>query len=231
MLKDNQVASIKIKQARILLKIWVCFAAPFLFLLSPSYGQEVDNEFQSRFSTELSYKPFKKVTLEIIPELRMEDSFTLDKYLIESVLSYKVNSFLSTSVLYRFIGKQDKNLDIDYLNMFGAYFVLKQDINRFKASFRLRYSCYYDQGITNEHLFRYKFQIKYNIKKCKITPFVAVEPYQLLNSGELAKMRYAAGARYKINKKNSVGLDYKFDYYMLEYTNRHIVNVVYKFSF
>lgn len=231
MSKTNLVVSIKFKQTRDFFKILICCAIPFLLLLSPSYGQEVDNIFQSRFSTELSYKPFKKVTLELIPEVRMDDSFTLDKYLIEADLSYKVNSFLSTSMLYRFVGNRDKELDIDYLNMIGAYVVLKQNLNRFKGSFRLRYSCYYDDGLTSLHFLRYKFQIKYNIKKCKITPLVVVEPFQSLSSGQLVKMRYAAGVRYKIDKNNAIGFDYKFDYYMLEYTNRHIVNLVYKHSF
>lgn len=213
------------------LKIGICCSILSILFCATSFAQEVDNELQPRLSTELSYKPLKRLTLELIPEVRMDDNFALDKYLIEADLSYKVNSFFSTSILYRFVGDRNKELEIDYKNMFGAYVVFKQDVNRFKGSLRLRYSFYYDDGAVSDQTMRYKFQVKYNIKKCKITPLVLVEPFQLLTTGQLEKMRYAAGVRYKINKNNEIGCDYKFDYYMLEYTNRHIINVLFKHSF
>lgn len=209
-------------------KVGICISILSFLFCATGVAQEVDNQLHSRFSTELSYKPFKKVSLDFIPEVRFEDGFSLDKYLVEVDLSYKVNSFISTSLLYRFVGDRNKDLEIDYKNMFGAYVVFKQDLNRFKGSLRLRYSCYYDEGSATDQTLRYKFQVKYNIKKCKITPLVVVEPFQSISSGQLEKMRYAAGLRYKLNKHNEVGFDYKLDYYMLEYTNRHIVNFVYK---
>lgn len=58
---------------------------------------------------------------------------------------------------------------------------------------------------------RSRLNIKYDIPKCKITPFVSAELYTRLDKwAGYDKLRCRAGASYKINKKNSVSLYYLY---------------------
>lgn len=58
---------------------------------------------------------------------------------------------------------------------------------------------------------RSRLHIKYDIPKCKITPFASVELYTRLDKWKgYDKLRYRAGASYKINKKNSLSLFYLY---------------------
>lgn len=58
---------------------------------------------------------------------------------------------------------------------------------------------------------RSRLSVKYDIPNSKITPFISAELYTKLNEWKgYDKMRYRAGASYKINKKNSVSLYYLY---------------------
>ena len=51
-------------------------------------AQKTKNDFQSRTNLELSFKPLKKLRLNLSPEFRFDDNYSLDKYLIESEAEY-----------------------------------------------------------------------------------------------------------------------------------------------
>lgn len=58
---------------------------------------------------------------------------------------------------------------------------------------------------------RSRLSVKYDIPKCKVTPFVSAELYTRLDKLKgYDKLRCRAGASYKINKKNSVSLYYLY---------------------
>ena len=58
---------------------------------------------------------------------------------------------------------------------------------------------------------RSRLSVKYDIPNCKITPFASAELYTKLNGWKgYDKMRYRAGASYKINKKHSISLYYLY---------------------
>lgn len=58
---------------------------------------------------------------------------------------------------------------------------------------------------------RSRLSVKYDIPNCKITPFASAELYTKLNEWKgYDKLRYRAGASYKINKKNSISLYYLY---------------------
>lgn len=195
-------------------------------------AQEVENEVQTRTSVKASFKPVKKLKISISPELRFDEKFTLDKSLIEGEIEYKAMKFLTLGAAYRFVANQRETKDAEYLHRFAYSATAKKDFNRFETSFRLRYSNYADEeeGEGTEFL-RYKIACKYDIPKCKITPFVSAEMFQDLDASALHKMRYAAGANYKLFKKNSIGVSYKLDYYNKEYRNKHIISLGYKIKF
>lgn len=194
-------------------------------------AQEVVNDFQSRANVEIGLKPIKHLKLSLIPELRFDETFSLDEYHIETEIEYEVLDFLSLGAAYRFTVNPRETKATEYLNRFALSATAKKEFGRLEPAFRLRYSNYADDEITDKRFLRYKASVKYDIANCKITPFVAAEAFQQLNDFQLYKMRYSFGLDYKLFKKNYIGLSYKLDYYKNELRNRHIVSIGYKIKF
>lgn len=202
-----------------------------LLLVTTAKAQEVDNEFQTRTELKLSYKPIKKLKLSILSQLRFDENFSLDNYLFEGEAEYKVLKFLKLGGTYRFVVNPRDTKDTEYFNRYGFSATAKKEFGRFEPAFRLRYSNYADDDVADKNFMRYKTSLKYDIPKCKLTPFVAAELFQQFDGGDLYKMRYSTGLDYKLFKKNYIGVSYKFDYYQKEYKNRHILSVGYKIKF
>lgn len=202
-----------------------------LFLSLAVSAQEVETDLQTRTSIEFAFEPIEKLKLNIIPELRFDQNFSLDRYLFEGEAVYKPYKFLSIAGSYRFVGNLRETKDTEYLNRFAFSATAKKKLNRFEPAFRLRYSNYSDEEVSNEAYLRYKASLSYNIQNCKLTPILGVEAFQEMTGGQLYKMRYSVGVDYKLFKKNYLGVDYKFDYYLTEFKNRHILSVGYKFKF
>lgn len=85
----------------------------------------------------------------------------------------------------------------------------------------------------NNHLMRTRVEVEYDIPKCKFTPSVS---YELKNSLQDAfkttETRLIAGVKWKVNKKNTLSLDYLFnDGHYSDEPNLHVVSVGYKFKF
>lgn len=82
-----------------------------------------------------------------------------------------------------------------------------------------------------KNVLRSRLQAEYKTKGFPITPFANVE---LFNGWALEKIRYTAGAEYKINKKNSVELFYRYQHVnddSDDEPNRHIIGLTYKVKF
>ncbi len=207
----------------------ITLLALMLLVCNYAKAEDVDNEFQTRTSLKLSFKPLKKVKFNLSPELRFDDSFTLDKSLIEGEIEYKMFKFLNIGAAYRYIANQRENKDTEYFSRFSYSATAQKEFNRFETSFRLCYSDYADDDDDDSmDLMRYKLGAEYNIPKCKITPSLSTELFQDITGSSVYKMRYTVGADFKLFKKNYIGLSYKLDYYMQEYTNKHILDIGYK---
>lgn len=200
-------------------------------ITTTAIAQEISNEVQTRTELELAIKATKKLKLTISPQLRFDENFSLAKYHFEGGAQYKVHKLLSVGGKYRFIVNPRETKDTEYFNRYSFNATVKKDFDRFKPSFRLRYSNFADDEMSDENFLRYKTSLKYDISKSKITPYIAAEAFQQLSANNLYKMRYSAGADYKLFKNNFLGLNYKLDYYTQEYRNRHIVSVGYKLKF
>lgn len=194
-------------------------------------AQEVENEIQTRTELELVYKPVKKLKLTFMPQLRFDEDFSLDKYLFEADAEYKALKFLELGATYRFVVNPRDTKDTEYFNRYAFSATAKKEFGRFEPAFRLKYSNYADDDVSDKSFMRYKTSLKYDIAKCKLTPFIAAELFQKVDGGDLYKMRYSAGVDYKLSKKNFIGISYKLDYFNQEYVNKHIITVGYKFKF
>lgn len=192
--------------------------------------QAVENDFQSRTELKLSFSPVKKFRITFIPELRLDESFNIDKSLLETELSYNPIKDLSLIGSYRFIINPRDTKSTEYLHRFAFAADYSKSIKRWEPSFRIKYTNYTEDASNGEFL-RYRAKLEYDIKNFKLTPYVRAEGFHDLEENDMYKMRYALGAKYKLNKKNSVKIGYMLDYYLQEYRNKHIITIGYSLKF
>lgn len=123
------------------------------------------------------------------------------------------------------------------------------DIGRFNVSLRERWQYTYRPEKTRDrydfeqdeweaksieskakNVLRSRLQVEYNIRKCPITPFANIETY---NAWALEKTRFVVGAGWKLSKKQSLDLFYRYQSTTdnEEEPNRHTVGVSYNFKF
>lgn len=203
----------------------------FLLLLTCSLqAQEVEDELQTRTSFTASTKLFKDFKISISPELRFDEDFSLDKYLVETELSYKLFKSFSLGAGYRLYADLKDSKSTEYNNRFSLSAKYEGSFYQFDPSFKIMYTNFSDDQ-EDSKLFRYKAAVKYNIDKCRFTPYAGIEAFQQTENGELHKMRYLIGTDFKLFKKNHIDLSYKLDYYQNELKNKHIISIGYKLKF
>ena len=199
------------------------------------HAQETENVFQSRLGFAAEFKPFKKFQLKLSPEFRFNNNFSLAKYHLETEGRYKLGKGLYLGADYRFTVNPRETKSTAYASRFGVYAKYKLKINRITPSLKLTYSNYVDdladENSVSENYLRYKAGIKYNIPNFKLTPGIAAELFHNTGSGEFYKMRYKLGFDYKLFKNNYINLNYKLDYYLQEYKNKHIFSLGYTLKF
>jgi len=199
-------------------------------LTEAAFSQTVSNDFQTRTEIKFSVEPLDKLTLNLNPEVRWDESFGVSKYMLQGGLSYKPFKGLTLGGAYRFVINPRESKATEYLRRFALYTSYKKKIERFEPSLRIKYTNYTEDISLGEFL-RYRAKLEYDIKSCKITPLISAEAFHNLSGNQIYKMRYALGAEYKLNKKSSLGLGYMLDYYMQDYRNKHIISLGYKYKF
>lgn len=187
----------------------------------------VENNFEYRTYFKLSFKPLKKLKINVSPELRFNDDFSIDQYLIETQLVYRPVKILYLIAGYRFVINPRNEKSTEYLNRYEIGIALKKEFNRFIPQLKFRYTNYTDDDVDN-NVFRYKAALGYNIKGCKLTPTISAELFQQLAGNSLYKVRYKLGLDYKLFKKNYLTASYRLDYFLKEYKNNNIFSVGYK---
>lgn len=203
----------------------------FLLIFTTSVNaQEVENDFETRTYFTLSTKLLKNLKLSVTPELRFDDKFTVDKYLLEGKLSYDITDNLSVGTGYRYYANERETKSTEYDNRYSFSIKYEKPFLRFDPSLKISYTNDSDDD-SKANVLRYKAEVKYNIKKSKITPFAGAEVFQEISGGELNKIRCFLGMDYKICKKNHIEASYKFDYFLNEFKNKHIVSIGYKLKF
>lgn len=214
-------------------KITHIFIVQLVLLLIGSAGnaQETENNFEYRATLDLKFNPWDKIKFSFEPELRFEDALSFDEYLLEGEMEYEAFKYISFGASYGLKAKIDAEKDTEYLNRYSLSSSFQKDFNRFEASMQLKYSNYADDDVIDKNYMRYKLKLEYDINDCKLTPELAVQPYQSLSGFGLHKIRYLAGVDYKIYKKHYLEASYELDYYYQEYKNKHIFSFGYKYKF
>jgi hypothetical protein len=85
---------------------------------------------------------------------------------------------------------------------------------------------------SGDHVLRSRLQVEYCIPRSKFRPYASVELYN--GSGGIEKVRYSAGTKYKINKKNELKVYYLFQKHDDDSdgsVNNHVLGVSYEYKF
>ncbi len=193
-------------------------------------AQTVDNDFQLRSELNLGFDLGKNLELSLTPEVRLNESLNIQKYMLETALTYKAVKGLNLKAGYRLVVNPRETKSTEYLSRIALSAEYGKKFDRWKPYIRFKYSNYTEDAPNTDFL-RYRARLKYNIKNSKITPEISAEAYHDFSAGNFYKMRYSLSTKYKLNKNNDIELGYKLDYYLQENRNKHIINLGYHYNF
>ena len=215
---------IKSKYISVILSVFI------LSIVNHVFAQEVENVYQIREEINLQWKPLKKLKINVSPQLRLDENFSIAKYLLETKVSYKIVKHFYIGGNYRFIVNPRDEKDTELSQRFGFSATYNHKINDFKPEFRLSYTNYADDIYDTEkqNFLRYKLSLDYDIPKNKFTPSLATELYHQIDDNQIYKIRYKAQIDYKLFKHNYLSAYYKLDYFIHDYKNKHIFGISYK---
>lgn len=197
-----------------------------------SFSQRKD--FQTWWSLGLEGKAFKKLSYEISPELRLyNNSASLKSVFLELDANYEAFKFLHIGGRYRLQERFYYDELNHVANRFGIYGQFRQRIGGLRVRYRAMYLWEYigfntrDYGEIPFEEHRHRLTLRYFKKGWKLRPMVAGEAFFLRRpTFVLGERKYMlkTGADYKINKRLSFGLFYRFqtEYYANNPWNVHI---------
>ena len=207
-----------------LIIVALCVGFTSIHAKTDKFGTWIELTFTKKF--------LKDFEFSIIPEIRLQDDFTVDEYIFEGKLGYEAFKFLELSASYRYnTDVKNKGNVVSHNFVFDA--TGKSDYKRFDGSLRLRFTNEYDAGdIPFETVyFRPRAKLKYNIRKVKIDPYVCYELFYNTKNNDLFKGRYDIGATRDLTKRHKIGVYYRNQDYFSMRNTIHILGIDYGFKF
>jgi hypothetical protein len=141
----------------------------------------------------------------------------LQSYFGDFGLEYKINKKFDIGGYYRWVNRR-KDIDDDFDSRHRFYFDLKYGDGFGKVNFsnRVRYQHLFEDNEGEieflSNYIRNRIDLGYEINK-QLEPYVSADFFYNIQGSEIDQVRPRIGAKYKINKKNSVdfGLLSNFD--------------------
>lgn len=193
------------------------------FAKTEKFGTWIELEFRKDF--------LKKFSFSIVPELRFQDQFQLDEYMIQGKLSYDVFPFLSLAGTYR-VGTEIKNKGNVSYSRFALDAQASKDINRFEVSLRGRFTNFHENDDENSSKYlRPRIKLEYRTKGKSIRPFTSYELFQNLTKKELQKSRFDVGFTRRLGDLHRIGLYYRLHDYFTDKSSIHILGIEYRLKF
>lgn len=181
-----------------------------------------------------------KFELEATEGIRFNNnSSQLDELYTELSIGFSPWKFLELGGNYRFIHNRRADGSRENLHRFDTDLKVKSEIKRFDFEYRFRWETYptfANENPDHEFFLRHKLSVEYDIRKCKITPNFSTELFHKFRDSkadELRKLRYTAGASYKLNKSHRFDLllRYQNEMNVKEPDKDFILILRYKFYF
>jgi len=175
------------------------------------------------FGSSINFELPQKFTFKITGQGRIRNhSDGLYKYLAQYETGYKISKRFDAAFIYRTAWRKEEEGNFHYRDKMFAELNFDYPVSRFKIENRLRYQrgtkTYINskKDLIPKHYIRDRFELKYDIKNCKITPFVFCElffPLYHRSSNTIDEYRLGWEIRYKVNENQSfkTGMDYHND--------------------
>ncbi|KPK87381.1 MAG: hypothetical protein AMS27_02480 [Bacteroides sp. SM23_62_1] len=120
-------------------------------------------------------------------------------------------------------------------NRVSGEVLLRGELDRFGIKLRSQYNSEFAEDIDTDHYLREKISIDYNIRNCKIDPFIASEAIFHLQTdqSENEQIRFDIGVEWKIGKRNSIDFFYRYrdKRNVKNPLHSHIIGIDYVFEF
>lgn len=180
-----------------------------LFIPFSGYSQVSDAQLWTGFSVSKKHNDFK---FSLSEEYRRFENFSQTKKLFtELEAKYEFIKDLSFSITYRF--NQDRNHEyggFDLNQRFNFDLEYEYGINDFELSIRTRYQISKEIDETGK-LSRNKLSVRYKMRG-PLDPYISSELfYQFNDVRDFNRYRIELGAKYKINKNNSIKFGYLYE--------------------
>lgn len=195
-----------------------------LLLQGTSYGQDgvtkVTQDLETWSSIGLKIKPSKKITFGISQELRLKtNSSIIDQTFTQLSFKWKINKSFYLGTAGRFIFDRGNNSPFEKDFRIQFDFGYKHKLKRLSFNYRLRFQNRNEIGLSTsdgdyfKNYLRFKFGMKYNIKKWKLDPVFSTEIYRDLTktTGNFDKIRFTLATDYSFKKFGDLGLFYRYE--------------------
>jgi hypothetical protein len=163
----------------------------------------------------------KEFTKKLSAELDMQGRFCPQKdkqeFLVTPKIEYKPIKYIALGAEYRAKLSHENGEDSEWTGRFGTWLKAKWSPSIFKLEARIKYCNYTedtedrDGNLNNKQYFRTKFLGGVKIKSIKLTPYISYEWFYEFNRGLVDKDRLTIGVKKKLNKQNSISLEYMFE--------------------
>ena len=201
----------------------------FLFFVGILSVSAKTDKFGTWIELEFTKTFLKRFEFSIIPELRLQDDFTVDKYQFDGRLAYQPFKFLEVAAAYRIkTNVKVKGDVVTHRLVLDAK--ISKNINRLKTSFRTRYTTYNNIDGDKITFIRPHLKVVYDIKGNKFTPFASYEIFHSLSAKELRKGRFDVGVSRKMGKLHRVGIYYRLQHYYVNSPSINILGIDYRFK-
>ena len=193
-------------------------------------GAGIEKEFSKKLSAELDFQG------------RFGLTKTYQDFLITPKIEYSPLKFVAVGAEYRATLSHEDGEDSEWSGRFGTWIKAKWSPSIFKLEARLKY-CNYSEDVAdrdgnyaNKQYLRTKLLGSVKIKSIKLTPYISYEWFYELNRNLVDKDRVIIGAKKKLNKRNSIALEYMFEEKFnrgkgKKEFNNHIFSLNYQYTF
>lgn len=198
----------------------------------------------SSLSADITKKIISGLNLSLEEDFRLRDNLSeVDRFSTTLELSYKPWKFLKLGGAYNLINYNHETKGWEVRHRYYFFATGSYRINRFTVSLRERFQSTYRVGVketskrANPKLYlRSRLEVEYDIRNCKLEPFASVELYNTLNDpqgNKMNKLKYTAGSKYKLNKRNSLQIYYRYVNFKDddEGNGKHMIGLGYSYKF
>ncbi|GGJ88270.1 DUF2490 domain-containing protein [Parabacteroides faecis] len=198
----------------------------------------------SSLSADITKRIIPGLNLSLEEDFRLRDNLSeVDRFSTTLELSYKPWKFLKLGGAYNLINYNHETKGWEVRHRYYFFATGSYRINRFTVSLRERFQSTYRVGVketskrANPKLYlRSRLEVEYDIRNCKFEPFASVELYNTLNDpqgNKMNKLKYTAGSKYRLNKRNSLQLYYRYVNFKDddEGNGKHMIGLGYSYKF